>query len=47
MTARWRSVDCIENMLKYVKHNDAIDEKLLEFIMYQTGVFIRMIISVK
>ncbi|SCX26981.1 hypothetical protein SAMN02910436_02185 [Ruminococcaceae bacterium P7] len=32
---------------KYVKHNDAIDEKLLEFIMYQTGVFIRMIISVK
>lgn len=32
---------------KYVKHNDAVDEKLLEFIMYQTGVFIRMIISVK
>lgn len=32
---------------KYAKHNDAMDERLLEFIMYQTGVFIRMIISVK
>lgn len=32
---------------KYAKHNDAIDERLLEFIMYQTGVFIRMIITVK
>lgn len=32
---------------KYAKHNDALDERLLEFIMYQTGVFIRMLISVK
>ena len=32
---------------KYAKHHDALDERLLEFIMYQTGVFIRMIISVK
>ena len=32
---------------KYAKHNDALDERLLEFVMYQTGVFIRMIISVK
>lgn len=32
---------------KYAKHNDSLDERLLEFIMYQTGVFIRMIISVK
>lgn len=32
---------------KYAKHNDAMDERLLEFIMYQTGVFIRMIITVK
>ena len=32
---------------KYAKHHDALDERLLEFIMYQTGVFFRMIISVK
>ncbi len=32
---------------KYAKHHDALDKKLLEFIMYQTGVFIRMLISVK
>ena len=32
---------------KYAKHHDALDERLLEFVMYQTGVFIRMIISVK
>lgn len=29
------------------KHNDKIDEKYLEFLMYQTGVFIRMLIVVK
>lgn len=28
------------------KHNDAVEQKLLEFLLYQTGVFIRMIISV-
>ena len=32
---------------KYAKHHDALDEKLLEFILYQTGVFIRMLIVVK
>lgn len=30
---------------KYAKHHDAIDKKLLEFLLYQTGIFIRMIIS--
>lgn len=29
------------------KHNDKIDSKYLEFLMYQTGVFIRMLIVVK
>lgn len=29
------------------KHNDKIDEKYLEFLMYQTGVFIRMLVVVK
>lgn len=28
-----------------VKHNDKVDEKFLEFLMYQTGLFIRMIIT--
>lgn len=32
---------------KYAKHHDALDDNLLEFIMYQTGVFIRMLIVVK
>ncbi len=30
-----------------VKHNNRLDPKLLEFIMYQTGVFIRMIITLE
>ncbi len=30
-----------------VKHNDKIDPKLLEFLLYQTGVLIRMILVVK
>lgn len=30
-----------------VKHNDAIDPKLLEFMLYQTGLLIRMVLSVK
>ena len=30
-----------------VKHNDAIDKKLLEFLLYQTGLLIRMVIVVK
>ena len=29
------------------KHNDKIDERYLEFLLYQTGVFIRMILTVK
>lgn len=32
---------------KNVKHNDKIDPKLLEFLMYQTGLLIRMAITVK
>ncbi len=32
---------------EHSKHNDTLDERLLEFVMYQTGVFIRMLISVK
>lgn len=32
---------------RIVKHNDAVDEKLLEFLLYQTGVLIRMVISIK
>lgn len=32
---------------RVAKHNDAVDEKLLEFLLYQTGVLIRMVISVK
>ena len=29
---------------RIAKHNDAVDEKLLEFLLYQTGVLIRMVI---
>lgn len=32
---------------RLVKHNDHLDKKLLEFLLYQTGVLIRMVISVK
>lgn len=32
---------------RIAKHNDAVDEKLLEFLLYQTGVLIRMVLSVK
>ena len=32
---------------RIAKHNDAVDKKLLEFILYQTGVLIRMVLSVK
>lgn len=32
---------------RLVKHNDRLDKKLLEFLLYQTGVLIRMVISVK
>lgn len=31
---------------KIAKHNDKVDEKYLEFLMYQTGIFIRMLIVV-
>lgn len=29
------------------KHNDKVDKKLLEFLLYQTGVLIRMVLVVK
>lgn len=32
---------------RIAKHNDAVDKKLLEFILYQTGILIRMVLSVK
>lgn len=32
---------------KVAKHNDKVDAKFLEFLMYQTGLFIRMLIVVK
>ena len=32
---------------RIAKHNDKVDEKLLEFLLYQTGVLIRMVITVK
>ncbi len=32
---------------KIAKHNDKVDPKFLEFLMYQTGLFIRMLIVVK
>lgn len=32
---------------RIAKHNDKVDEKLLEFLLYQTGLLIRMVLSVK
>lgn len=32
---------------RMAKHNDAVDEKLLEFLLYQTGLLIRMVITIK
>ena len=32
---------------KYVKHYDLIDKRLLEFLLYQTGILIRMVLVVK
>ena len=32
---------------RMVKHNDAVDEKLLEFLLYQTGILIRMVLSIE
>lgn len=32
---------------RIAKHNDAVDKKLLEFLLYQTGLLIRMVITVK
>ena len=32
---------------RIAKHNDSVDEKLLEFLLYQTGLLIRMVLSVK
>lgn len=32
---------------RIAKHNDKVDKKLLEFLLYQTGVLIRMVLSVK
>lgn len=32
---------------RIAKHNDAVDKKLLEFLVYQTGLLIRMVLVVK
>lgn len=32
---------------RIAKHNDKVDEKLLEFLLYQTGILIRMILVVQ
>ena len=32
---------------RIAKHNDQVDSKLLEFLLYQTGVLIRMVLVVK
>lgn len=32
---------------RIAKHNDAVDARLLEFLLYQTGLLIRMVISIK
>lgn len=32
---------------RIAKHNDAVDGKLLEFLLYQTGVLIRLVLTVK
>lgn len=32
---------------RIAKHNDAVDAKILEFLLYQTGILIRMVLSVK
>lgn len=32
---------------RIAKHNDAVDKNLLEFLLYQTGILIRMVIIVK
>ena len=31
---------------RIAKHHDAVDENLLEFLLYQTGILIRMVLSV-
>ena len=43
-----QGVDSYKNINDRVaKHNDDVDKKLLEFLLYQTGVLIRMVISIK
>lgn len=32
---------------RIAKHNDKVDKKMLEFLLYQTGVLIRMVLTVK
>ncbi|MBR3894214.1 MAG: hypothetical protein IKJ35_03590 [Clostridia bacterium] len=32
---------------RIAKHNDAVDSKLLEFLLYQTGVLIRLVLSIE
>lgn len=32
---------------RIAKHNDRVDEKMLEFLLYQTGILIRMVLVVK
>lgn len=45
MKSLLNAYDTLNN--KIAKHNDKVDEKYLEFLMYQTGIFIRMMIVVK
>ena len=45
MQALLNSYDKLNNSA--AKHNDRLDSKYLEFLMYQTGLIIRMIITVK
>lgn len=47
--------NCYVNLLKlytaynnnYAKHNDKVEKNVLEFIMYQTGTIIRLLIQIK
>ena len=41
-------IDAYKNINdRIAKHNDLVDERLLEFLLYQTGVLIRMVIIIK
>lgn len=41
-------IDAYKNINdRIAKHNDHVDKKMLEFLLYQTGVLIRMVITIK